>query len=35
MRSLENNRRIAIKSSDKSAAIVVWDWRDYLEEAEQ
>ena len=35
MRSLENDRRIVIKPSDKSAVIVVWEWRDYLEEAEQ
>ena len=34
MRALTNDRSIVIKKADKHSCVVVWDWNDYIAEAE-
>ena len=35
MRSMQNDRSVAIKPANKESAVVVWDRIDYLKEAER
>ena len=35
MRSLQNDRSVVIKPTEKGSAVVVWDRNDYLKEAQR